>query len=243
MPDVNWQKFNLLVTQFFTKTLRHAYYCESCQQSTLSLQPLCNHCLNIIPRFSMSKTEGDLLNRPEIFKLFPKCKFDHLICISPYQPPINHWITKVKYQRNLSYQKVLNTLINKQLSELACIDGFKPPEVIIPVPLHIKKWQQRGFNQCDSIALTISRFFSVPVIANAVIRRKHASAQVSKNGVERRRSLKNSFTINDNFHYKNKRVWLIDDVITTGATANEISRQLVTADVENITLFTLAISL
>ena len=118
-----------------------------------------------------------------------------------------------------------------------------PPELIIPVPLHIKKLRKRGFNQSILIAKWVSQAFNIPMDLKIIQRHQLTPAQVDLSRSERLKNLKNAFKfINKNkFKLSNIRhVALIDDVMTTGATVNEISKILKQAGVEKIEVWCLA---
>ncbi|WP_448212575.1 ComF family protein [Colwellia sp. MEBiC06753] len=217
-------------------------YCEICDQALKGEDVICQHCLAVIPQFSLTDWAGDLLNRPEIYRLFRQCKFDHLISVTPYQYPINQWLTQYKYHRQLRYGALCNRLLEHQVLPLIQNQILTPPDLIIPVPIHINKWQQRGFNQCQLLANRLSKILGISVNNDVIVRHQKTRAQAHLSGKQRRKNLKGCFTVVDQNILQGKHVWLVDDIVTTGATANEISRQLKAANAQSITLITLAIS-
>lgn len=106
-------------------------------------------------------------------------------------------------------------------------------DMIIPVPLHKSRLVKRGFNQAYLIAKELSKLSGIPVDENYLIRDKKTSAQKSLNASERANNIKNAFKIKKN-KVKLKSVILIDDIYTTGATVNEISRVLKDNGVSNV---------
>jgi ComF family protein len=111
------------------------------------------------------------------------------------------------------------------------------------VPLHITKWQQRGFNQAHLLSKVVAKKIAVPYDEKILFRKKITASQVGKSGNLRRKNLKNIFDVN--FTQKNipNHVLLIDDVVTTGTTASEISRCLKLNGVKKVTVLAVCLSL
>jgi len=110
------------------------------------------------------------------------------------------------------------------------------PSIIIPVPLHWRKLMSRGFNQSSSIARTVATQFShTKVYENLFIRRKHSSPQHLKTKKQRILDMRDIFTMRIQHNkvrrgaqptFRGKSVAIVDDVVTTGATANALARTL-----------------
>jgi ComF family protein len=112
-------------------------------------------------------------------------------------------------------------------------------DVIVPMPLHwIKRWQ-RGFNQSDLLAREIGRRWQVPV--RTVVRRKKSTApQAGLTNAKRRANVSGAFTVRRGVSLKGQRVLLIDDVITTGATARACALALKRAGAKHVAVLALA---
>jgi ComF family protein len=112
-------------------------------------------------------------------------------------------------------------------------------DVIVPMPLHWRKRWQRRFNQADLLAREIARRWNVPL--RPLVRRKKATApQAGLTSAQRRKNVQGAFEVKDRASLKGKRVLLIDDVLTTGATAGACARALKRAGAAQVTLLTLA---
>jgi ComF family protein len=98
------------------------------------------------------------------------------------------------------------------------------PEAIIPVPMHHSRVRFRGFNQALEIARPISRELSIPILSNVICKSRKTVPQTQLGEKARKRNLYNSFTINDPINARH--VAILDDVITTSATMNELARTL-----------------
>lgn len=100
-------------------------------------------------------------------------------------------------------------------------DYFLWPDVVVPVPLSKKVLRERGFNQTEIIGKKIAKYFEKPFL-NVVKKIKETLPQNKLSREERLKNLKNAFSTD--FSFKNKKVLLVDDVYTTGATMNEITK-------------------
>ncbi len=214
--------------------------CDLCGNSTSQQALLCSTCLADLPLFKQQIIQGDLLNWPAVNQGLPRIHFDHLFCLSPYLAPFNHWLSQFKYQGRFELASLFSSLLAKQWQETHTIPSV---DLILSVPLHISKWQQRGYNQAHLIAQQFSLLLQLPYQGSALIRIKKNTSQVGQTGVQRRHNLANAFTLRHALSEEVKHVMLIDDVITTGSTASEISKLLKHKGVEKVTLVTVCLTL
>ena len=114
-----------------------------------------------------------------------------------------------------------------------------PPDVICPIPLHKRRLKWRGYNHSEEIAKQLGRAFSLPVVADALIRTKHTAPQVSLSKEQRLANMKGVFQVRNPQAIRSsslslgvedqlagKNILLVDDVYTTGATMEECARVL-----------------
>jgi len=123
---------------------------------------------------------------------------------------------------NLKYKGISSIGIN--LGELAAVElkeenFFAGMEAIVPLPIHPKKAKMRGYNQSDLIADGISKVTELEVLKTAVIKVNNSPSQTRKSRYERWQNVATAFKVNEAEQLKGKHVLLVDDVITTGATA------------------------
>ncbi|HLD27496.1 MAG TPA: ComF family protein [Patescibacteria group bacterium] len=112
--------------------------------------------------------------------------------------------------------------------------------MIIPVPLNKKRFLERGFNQSEMMAEIFAEHFGFEFCSNAVIRHKNTAHQVGLTKKQRKTNVKNSFRVAKAVLIKDKEIILIDDVVTTGSTLEEIAGVLRQAGAKKVIGLTLA---
>ncbi len=103
---------------------------------------------------------------------------------------------------------------------------FAEIDYIIPVPLHEKKLNQRGYNQVTKLGKRLSFYLCKPFIENVLTRIRNTKSQTIKSVLERLNSIKGAFLLKDKIKFNNKHVLLIDDILTTGSTVEECVKEL-----------------
>ncbi len=115
-----------------------------------------------------------------------------------------------------------------------------PVDFLIPVPLHWTRRWRRGFNQSEAIAAELGRLAGVPAMQRNLIRIRRTRRQTALEPGERMRNVEHAFALAEPAALDGRRVLLIDDVFTTGATANVCARVLKEAGAEAVHVFTFA---
>lgn len=142
----------------------------------------------------------------------------------------------IKYQNKRFLARYLGELIAGAYPALSEYD------VISPIPLHKLKLLERGYNQTEFISKGISNMTSLPV--TPVLRKiKYTESQTHKSASERRQNIYASFRINDKIEVTGKKILLVDDVLTTGATVSECGRILKAAGAAKVSVASAALTL
>jgi ComF family protein len=128
----------------------------------------------------------------------------------------------------------LHTPLGKLLLEI----DITAMDAIIPVPLGIKGLRERGFNQSLLLAKVISENAKIPLVMDGLMKIRETHPQVGLSAKERARNLKGAFIAKRDF--RGKKLLLVDDVMTTGTTANECAKELFKAGAEDVAALTLA---
>jgi ComF family protein len=151
---------------------------------------------------------------------------------------INSAFAFLKYQRRGATQKILRELKyngNKEVghllgswygSELAASGYNDRFDIAVAIPLHKNKLRRRGYNQSESLAIGISEQVGAVYLPDLLIRNVDTVTQTKKHKVQRWENTANIFSTNLNHTISGKRILLIDDVITTGATVESAIQAL-----------------
>ncbi|HEX4209528.1 MAG TPA: ComF family protein [Candidatus Binataceae bacterium] len=113
-------------------------------------------------------------------------------------------------------------------------------DLIMPVPLHRARLRWRGFNQAVLLGQVIARQLKCPLDSSSLVRVRETDAQTGKDMRERRKNIRDAFSIRRPARIANRRVLLVDDVMTTGATVDECARTLLAAGARRVDVLTLA---
>lgn len=160
--------------------------------------------------------------------------FDKVISCIEYDDISKKLILDFKYKSKTYLCKYIAQLMKEKI----LLEDMKY-DYILFVPLHKKRIRERGFNQSEKIANKLGELLNIPVL-DCIDRVKNTKKLYRLNKEDREKELKNGFKVNENINLiKNKKVILIDDIFTTGATANEISKVLKINLVDCICIFTL----
>ncbi len=122
---------------------------------------------------------------------------------------------------------------------LSRTDPLATPDTIIAIPLHWRRYWQRGFNQSELLANSLSRQLKIPLV-KALTRCRSTTMQQSLNAEQRQRNLHNAFAVTKPELIQGRRIALVDDVMTTGATATEVARTLLSAGAGEVHIWVLA---
>jgi ComF family protein len=117
---------------------------------------------------------------------------------------------------------------------------FTEYTLLIPVPLHIKRLRERGFNQSLLLAYKLGGKYKLPVNFSLIKRRKATLTQTGLNKTEREENIKGAFVVIDEKKVCDENIILIDDVYTTGATINECAKTLLKTGAQKVAALTLA---
>lgn len=140
----------------------------------------------------------------------------------PYQGLVEKMITQLKFNHQLIFALALSQLMHERMMDY--YQGKPLPQAILPVPLHKKRMQERGFNQALEIARPLARKLQLKLLKNEVIRIIHTLPQSGLNAKNRKQNLKNAFTLVRPVPFQH--IAILDDVMTTGETVNALSHVL-----------------
>lgn len=212
-------------------------FCYNCGDKLVPSQILfCENCLPIIPRASAARIQREFDRKFEADKIISG--FQSLFVFEE-EGAIQKVIHEMKYQNGFLLGKTLGRIT---ALELGAKISLWNADMIIAVPIHSARKAERGFNQSLFIAKGISSVIKIPARFNLVKRARYTSTQTALNLAERKENVKDAFAVKHPIKLKGKRIILVDDVITTGATITECGRVLIKAGAEKIFALSAAVA-
>lgn len=174
---------------------------------------------------------GECQNKPPYF--------DHVQTPWHYGFPVDALITRFKHHGKWPLGRLLGSLLSHHLQN-AFAQGLPRADLLLPVPLGKQRLRQRGFNQAGMLADWLHTHLQLPSQNHLLRRARETDAQQDLDAAARQRNLRNAFALTDPSRVKHKHVALVDDVLTTGATANSLARLLKKAGARRVDVYCLA---
>ncbi len=106
--------------------------------------------------------------------------------------------------------------------------------ILLPIPMQLKKLKNRGYNQAEELAKELAKVLQIPVIANNLVKIRATLPQMKLSAKDRQENLKGAFFIKNTSEIKNKKIFLVDDVYTTGSTMEECANVLRTSGAKQV---------
>ncbi len=205
-------KENNIFLDFFR--LFYPKYCSSCGNALVKSEDvLCLKCIENLPKtnFHLQK------NNPVEEKLMGRVHFEcaTAFCFFKKEGSVQHLIHELKYKNNKQIGQKLGFLMG---CDIIKNETFKSIDLIVPIPIHPKKQQKRGYNQSEQIGLGLQKAMNKPLDSSSFVRISQTETQTKKSRYERWKNVEEIFKVVAPEKLQNKHILLIDDVITTGAT-------------------------
>ncbi|MBI1937336.1 MAG: ComF family protein [Ignavibacteriales bacterium] len=224
-----------LFNQFFDFFLPR--FCISCEKKLSSeVYFVCSGCIDSIKNADAGRITHEF-NR--------KFLNDKLIndFTSPFvfekEKTLQHIIHALKYNGNFRLGIFLGRLAaEKAKHKISEWDA----DIIVPVPIHRLKKAERGYNQSFYISKGIGSVLQIQIVKNAVVRKKFTETQTAFASEERKENVKDAFAIKNKNVVRGKKIILVDDVITTGATISECAKVLIENGAEKVFAFSVAVA-
>lgn len=210
---------------------REGAICSVCMgQVSFIRSPLCPRCGK-----QMSRVAGVQDHHcGECLKMAPP--FDSARSLVHYKPPVKALLHRLKYRGDTTVARPLAMLMKNN----AQIWHSPHCDYIIPVPLFVARLRGRGLNQAQVLAALAFPAQKEKIATNLLVRVKNTTSQTGLNGVERRKNLRGAFAVRVAAQLRNRHLWLVDDVFTTGTTVAECARTLKKAGASSVHVWTFA---
>lgn len=218
-----------------------AFFCAGCDQDLPRIQTKCSVCC--LP-LNMAHSElpeprlvcGECLTSPPSFTM--------TICPFIYEFPINQLIRQVKYSKQRYWIKTLCLPFKQVYFQTSRNGSSSEPDLLIPIPIYKSKRKERGYNQAELIAYTLSKSTGIAVSKDSLIKNRPTDTQAQLNKQERMKNLSGSFSISKRESKQGmlvgKHLALIDDVMTTKATCELASKLLLDHGAKRVDVWCLA---
>lgn len=199
--------------------------CQGCLAALPKLTSACTSCALPLPDSANPQICGQCLQHPP--------SFNRTQALFRYEQPVAGLIQQLKFNGHLAIARSLGELLAQQLTPDPVL-----PDAILPVPLHSQRLRQRGFNQALELARPLARRFGLPLLTRCCQRTRATLAQTALSAQQRRKNLRGAFQVMQPLPAKH--IAIVDDVMTTGQTVNELAKTLRKAGAERIDVWVCA---
>lgn len=156
-----------------------------------------------------------------------------------YGFPLDALITRFKHQRQWPVGRLLAQLLGNWLNHRFA-EGLARPSLLLPVPMGRQRLRQRGYNQAQMLARWLSRQLAIPCADHLLSRTRDTPAQQGLSARARQRNLKAAFSVQPTAALQGQHLALVDDVLTTGATAQALAALLRAQGAARVDIYCLA---
>lgn len=201
--------------------------CSACFDDLPQNRNCCQSCgLSLGTSGELSVFCGRCLTSPPYFD---RARIPYL-----YEQSIPFIVTQLKYHQRLYHARLIALLMMKTL----LTQDKSLPELLIPVPLHPKRYRERGFNQAIEIARHLSAALNIELAYHQCVRSRDTPHQTGLDAEQRQENLHQAFSVLKPLH--GKSVAILDDVLTTGSTANALAKALKDQGILNVEIWAFA---
>lgn len=201
--------------------------CEACYNALPWIESACIQCAIPLARHSGNQLKcGECLKKPPLF--------DRSASLFRYENDAVTLIHRLKFDEKLACSRLLGGM----LADAIDTRGIERPECILPVPLFKKRLKQRGFNQSIELARPVARAFNLRLDLQSVKRVRDTRSQTELGKKQRRKNIRSAFEIVR--PVRAQHVAVVDDVVTTASTVNELARILKRAGVKRVDVWSVA---
>jgi len=200
----------------------------------LIFPPRCIFCENLMPadtRINICKSCADTipLSNSYMYLKTDKTEYantdacDVFLWVYQYSGAVKAAIRRYKFHNKPSYFRTFSQILAYEIKNKLDIENI---EMILCVPLHKQRERMRGYNQARLLSRAVSRELNIPDKSNLLVRVKNTKPQSLLGKEQRSENIKGAFRVVNENEIKGKKILLIDDILTTGATLNECARVL-----------------
>jgi len=228
----------MLILRIITDFVRLFYpnLCMVCHNDLAEGESvICTSCLYHIPRTRYWFDAENPVAKIFWGRVFVQnaCSFFFFARGSRYRKLLHH--LKYNGKREVGY------ILGKEFGfELKNVDSYSSIDYIVPVPLHPKRFKQRGYNQAEEIAKGLQESMGIPMSTKTLVRSGYTETQTRKTRTERVKNVSKAFRLENPQDFKGKHILIVDDIVTTGATLEECAAMVLEAEDAKVSIVTLA---
>ena len=224
--------------------LNNIQTCLICDEATQSTQCVCNVCETELP-WLMEHCDVCALPLPMEGLICGQCQknppaFKQVIAPWSYSFPIDILISRFKHQARWPLGQMLAWLLAQHLQHRFDNTELVRPECLLPVPMARKRLRERGYNQALMLARWLGSDLNIPHDEQLLLRPHETVAQQALDAKNRKRNLLGAFALAPDAQVQGRHFALVDDVLTTGATAHSLARLLMNAGAKQVDVYCLA---
>lgn len=231
----------LTTIEYLTDVYRLFYpkLCGACNTALYKgEQHICFVCSNNLPFTDFEKLKSNPVEK--VFQGRIDVAFATSLLYFSRSTKTQNILHQIKYNNRKQLAIYLGNLLGERIKSTHEQLNF---DVIIPVPLHPKKLQIRGYNQSSYIAKGIAEVLNIPIAEHIIKRKINTATQTKKTRVERWQNINNAFELNKKIKLNYNHILLVDDVLTTGATIEACANSLNSKQNLKISVATLAMAI
>jgi ComF family protein len=217
-------------------TLFFPNHCLGCANSLFKGEEiLCTRCILELPKTRYHEQIDNTIKS----RLSGRIALTYALAFLTFRKTgvVQHLLHQLKYNNHPEVGVRLGKLYGKDLEEAGYEGKF---DLIIPVPLHSSRKRRRGYNQSEKFAEGLSDLLQIPCDGNIVERKIRTTTQTRKTKIERWENVKDVFLVKEPDKINGKRILLVDDVITTGATLEACGQQLLNSGCKEVSVACIA---
>lgn len=224
--------------------LKNEQVCLLCDEVTDSSDCVCNVCETELP-WLMEHCEMCALPLPMDGLICGQClktppAFKQVIAPWTYSFPVDSLISRFKHQARWPLGHLLASLMGRHLQHRLDNTGLSRPDCLLPVPMARKRLRERGYNQALMLARWLSADLNIQHDEHLLLRPHETAAQQDLDAKTRKRNLLGAFALAPDAHVQDRHFALVDDVLTTGATAHSLARLLMNAGARQVDVYCMA---
>lgn len=225
------KEFTYSLWEDFVRLIYPAY-CLACEQSLVKgEETICTNCHASLPRTGYHRDPTNpvairFYGQTPVQQVLPFLHFSRLGIVQKL-------LHQLKYKKHPEIGQLLGRLYGHELTKAGVLSDV---DIIVPVPLHPRKLKQRGYNQAKAFAEGLAEVTALPINEDGLIRTRYTETQTKKGKESRWQNVAAVFHVESVPALQGKHILLVDDVVTTGATASVCAQKLLDAGSAKVSL-------